>query len=135
MKKRLLAVTLSLHAAAALAADKDPLEYSLRQYGLVLALALLGGLVSFYAKVRAGHVSAWNLAHLIGELATSAFAGLLCFWMAEVAGLPQLVTACLVGIAGHMGARAIAVFEQWAQRRWGLPDSSAATPSNPGGNP
>lgn len=120
MKKRIFALLIALHLAPALAADKDPLDYSLKQYGMVLALALLGGMVSFYAKVRAGHVSAFNVMHLVGELATSAFAGLLCFWMAEQAGLPQLVTACLVGVAGHMGARAIAVFEQWAQRRWGI---------------
>lgn len=122
MKKRIFALLIALHLVPALAADKDPLDYSLKQYGLVLCLALLGGMVSFYAKVRAGLVSGLNVMHLVGELATSAFAGLLCFWMAEQAGLPQLVTACLVGVAGHMGARAIAVFEQWAQRRFSPPD-------------
>lgn len=117
---RRLAVLASivLASAGAAAADKDPLEYPLKQYGLVLAMALLGGIVSFYGKVRAGQVAAWNLMHLVGELATSAFAGLMCFWMAEAAGLSSLVTACLVGIAGHMGARAIDIFEKWAADKW-----------------
>ncbi len=121
MQKRFLALLLALSVAdVALAADKDPLAYPIRQYVLVLSIALLGGLVSFAAKVKAGSVSAFNVMHLVGELTTSAFAGLMCFWLAEAAGLPQLVTVCLVGVSGHMGARAIAIFEQWAQRRLGV---------------
>lgn len=126
MQHLLIAAALYLQTAAALALDRDPMEYSLRQYGLVLALAILGGLVSFYAKVKAGHVAAWNLMHLIGELATSAFAGLISFWLAEAAGMPPLVTICVVGISGHMGARAITAFERWAARRWG--DALAEVP-------
>jgi hypothetical protein len=118
MRRRVISLLLALQAAAALAADKDPLDYPLRQYAALLGVALLGGLVSFYAKVKAGHIERWNVMHLIGELTTSAFAGLLCFWLAESAGLPQLLTICLVGVAGHMGARAIALFEAWAQRRF-----------------
>lgn len=102
---------------AATATDKDPLAYPLAQYGIVLALAIFGGAVSWWAKVRAGQLGMWSLTHLIGELATSAFAGLLTFWASEAAGLPQLVTICLVGIAGHMGARAIGMFEAWASKR------------------
>jgi len=121
MRARLIAfvTALAMTLPASASADRDPLEYSLREYGLVLALALLGGVVSFYAKVRAGQVMAWNLMQLVGELATSAFAGLLTFWLAESAGAPKLVTICLVGIAGHMGARAISAFEAWAYARWG----------------
>lgn len=129
MQKRFIALVLALSVAdLALAADKDPLEYPIRQYGLVLAIALLGGLVSFVAKVKAGSASALNVMHLVGELTTSAFAGLLCFWLAEAAGMPQLVTVCLVGVSGHMGARAIAIFEQWAQRRLGVPPSPGEQP-------
>lgn len=119
MKKLLLAVLALLpFAARAQQTDRDPLDYPLQQYAFILAVALLGGLVSWYSKVRAGKLQAWNLMHLIGELATSAFAGLLAFWLCAWAGANPLVTAALVGIAGHMGARAIAVFEDWAQRRF-----------------
>lgn len=104
--------------AAARADAKDPLSYPLKQYGFVLGLALLGGLVSFYAKVRKGEAQALNVMQLVGELTTSAFAGLLCFWLCELAGAPALLGACLVGAAGHMGARAIATFEAFALQRW-----------------
>jgi len=126
VKKRLLLALLAMHAMNALAADRDPLEIPLREYGAMLAIAVLGGLVSWYAKVRAGQVHVFNVFHLIGELATSAFAGLLAFWFSESMGTPQLITICLVGVAGHMGARAIGVFEDWAAKRWGV-----QTPTHP----
>lgn len=134
MKRRLILIFLALAATQAWPADRDPLEIPLRQYAAVLGVAVFGGLVSFYAKVRAGHVLAFNVMHLIGELATSAFAGLLAFWIAEGLGTPQLITICLVGVAGHMGARAIGFFEQWAARRWAAPDAqprSAARDQEP----
>lgn len=110
---------------------KDPLDYPLKQYGFMLATALLGGLVSWWAKVRKGEVQAWHLNTLIGELCTSAFAGLLAFWLCEWAGTPALLTASFVGIAGHMGTRAIQSFEAFAEARWG----KALTPGKPGDQP
>ena len=116
-----LVIALTLHApAAALVVDKDPLDYPLRQYAFLLGVALLGGVVSFYAKVKNGSAHAWNLMHLIGELATSAFAGLLAFWVCAYADTPPLIMAALVGVAGHMGTRAIAMFEEWAAKRFGV---------------
>lgn len=97
---------------------KDPLSYPAKQYVFVLGVAMVGGLVSFYARVRKGEVLALNVTQLIGELATSAFAGLLCFWLCELANAPPLLAASLVGVAGHMGTRAIAAFEAFAMRRW-----------------
>ena len=112
-------------------APKDPLSYPLKQYGLMLGTAILGGLVSWYAKVRKGELAVYNVMHLIGELSTSAFAGLLAFWGCEAMGLTPLVTASLVGIAGHMGTRAITWAEQLAARKFGQPIASDSTGSNP----
>jgi hypothetical protein len=123
-----LTLGLLAHTPPAQAMDRDPLDFPLRQYAFLLGIALLGGLVSWYAKVRAGTVHAWSLMTLIGELATSAFAGLLAFWLCAYTGAPQLVTAALVGVAGHMGTRAISAFEQWAQTRFGGPITSNQDP-------
>lgn len=118
--KKLLALFIGVSISlSALAEPKDPLSYPLKQYALMLGTALLGGLVSWAAKVKAGTVNAWNLMALIGELCTSAFAGLLCFWICESLSFPPLMTAALVGVAGHMGTRAINAFETMAQRKWG----------------
>lgn len=100
--------------------SKNPLDYSVKQYGFTLAVALLGGLVSWLAKVRKGDASPWNVMQLVGELCTSAFAGLLAFWLCEWSGAPPLLSAAMTGIAGHMGTRAIATFEEFAARRWGV---------------
>ena len=121
--RRLLAALVAatpFAADAAATVEKDPLNYSLGQYGAMLSIALLGGLVSWIGKVRRGDVGAWNIMQLVGELATSAFAGLLCFWICEAFGTPSLVTISLVGISGHMGTRAIVIFERWAARKYGL---------------
>lgn len=98
---------------------KNPLDYSLKQYGFVLGLAILGGFVTWYGKVRKGIVPGWSVSHLIGELATSAFAGLLCFWICEWASFPPLLTAACTGVAGHMGTRAIGMFESFMARKMG----------------
>jgi F0F1-type ATP synthase membrane subunit c/vacuolar-type H+-ATPase subunit K len=106
--------------ALAQAAAKDPLSYPLKHYAFILATALLGGFVSWYTKVRKGELRGWSMQHLVGELATSALAGLLAFWVCEAAGLAQLWTAALVGIAGHMGTRAIGLLESWAAKKLGV---------------
>lgn len=84
----------------------------------MLAVALLGGLVSWIAKVRKGDASPYNIMHLVGELATSAFAGLLAFWLCAYLNTPGPLMACLVGVSGHMGTRAIGMFEEWAAKRF-----------------
>jgi hypothetical protein len=117
--KRLLAAIVACLPFASRAADQDPLDYPVRQYGFMLGVALLGGLVSWIAKVRAGQASAYNVMQLVGELATSAFAGLIAFWICAWAGTPGPLTAALVGVSGHMGTRAIGLFETWAEKRFG----------------
>lgn len=125
---RLLAaplVVLALVAAPAHATDaavlaavaKTPWGYSLKEYGFVLAMALLGGVVEWYAKVKRGELNSRNLTALVGELTTSALAGLLAFFVCEWLGVNQLLAAAVVGISGHMGARALALGEAWLQRR------------------
>lgn len=117
-------------ASRAADATKDPLNYPLRQYGLMLGIALFGGLVSWFAKVRKGELAAWNVMQLVGELCTSAFSGLVAFWMCEYLSSPPVLTAALVGVAGHMGTRAIQLFESAAQKRW-APLTSDSTPKDP----
>lgn len=97
--------------------EKDPTTYGLITYLWVTGLAAWGGLVSFYRKVQSGEARAFNVVELIGEIATSAFSGLITFWLCEAAQIDALVTASLVGISGHMGSRALYQFERWAQVR------------------
>jgi len=98
--------------------EKSPETYSFITYGWVFALAILGGVVSFMRKIQQGHSRAFNLIEFIGEIVTSAFAGVLTFWMCEHASLSPLVTAAFVGISGHMGSRALFMFEEYLQAKF-----------------
>lgn len=98
-------------------APKDPLSYPLKTYGFMLAMAIFGGFVSWYAKVMRKEIPASSVFHLIGEITTSAFAGMLTFFACEYLNSPQLLTAAMVGVAGHMGAKVISMYENAAKAR------------------
>lgn len=104
--------------------EKDPTNYSLLTYLWVFVLSAWGGLVSFMRKRKTGTARPFNFVELVGELCTSAFAGVLTFWMCEAAGISGLVTAAMVGISGHMGSRAIFHLEQFAESRIGVKKES-----------
>ncbi|KQP40003.1 phage holin family protein [Pseudorhodoferax sp. Leaf274] len=88
---------------------KSPLSYSLQEYGVVLGISMMGGLVRFIMALRRGTML--SLSMLIGELATSAFVGFLTFWACEAMEMNPLLTACAVGMMGHIGAKTLA----WAE--------------------
>lgn len=98
---------------------KDISSYSLKQWGLFLGMALLGGLVNWWGQVRRGELPMMSVSALVGELCTSAFAGLLAFFICEWANFPQMLTAALTGICGHMGTRSLSMFEDWASKKFG----------------
>lgn len=113
--KTLLAVYLSLACATAFAQEgsKDPLNYPLKTYGLMLLMAIFGGFVSWYGKVVRHELPVASLFYLIGELATSAFAGMMMFFLCEWAGSPTLLTVAIVSMSGHMGAKLLG----WGEER------------------
>lgn len=98
--------------------DKDPTSYSLLTYAWVFILAMFGGVVNFMHKLKAGHTRVFNFVEFIGELVTSAFAGVITFWLCENAGISHLMTAAFVGVSGHMGSRAIFMLENWLKEKF-----------------
>ena len=109
---------------------KDPTTYSWITYAWVLLLAGLGGVVSFARKVHSGRSHPWSVAEFLGELATSAFSGLITFYLCEATRIEPLWTAALVGISGHMGSRAIFQVEMILRNRFpnfGGPDTRTAS--------
>lgn len=98
--------------------EKDPTTYSLITYAWVLLLASWGGVVGYIRKVNSGAVARYSVTEFVGEVVTSAFAGMITFWLCEASGISQLMTAALVGVSGHMGSRAIYQIECWARDRF-----------------
>jgi hypothetical protein len=120
------AVFLALVVSSARAMDsKDPLDYPLRFWLFPLLMALLGGFVSWYDRVKKGELQATNLFALMGEFAVSALAGLCAFLICDWLDVPIGVTGAVAGLAGHAGARALRLIEVIAQRiiekRLGIP--------------
>jgi predicted CDP-diglyceride synthetase/phosphatidate cytidylyltransferase len=103
---------------------KDPSSYTWLTYLWVSLWAMLGGAVNFYAKIKTGQARPFNLVEGIGELATSSFVGILTFWLCEWGRVDPLLSACFIGISGHMGSRVMFTAERHMQsyflRRAGL---------------
>jgi len=103
-------------AAQAQVVMKTPLSYSLTEYGVVLATALLGGLANWYTKAKNDPSGSYSAAALIGELCVSAFAGVIAFWLCEYFEMQPLLTAAAVGMAGHAGARGLDWLERYLRK-------------------
>ncbi|WP_296592638.1 phage holin family protein [Methylophaga sp.] len=99
--------------------DKDPTTYSMLTYLWVLGISMLGGFVSYARKRRMNLIPRFSITELIGEVFTSAFAGLVTFFLCESANLDPMLSAALIAISGHMGSRAIFLAEDWLQAKYG----------------
>ena len=97
--------------------EKDPSTYSAITYLWVSGLAAWGGLVSWFRKRREGQTRPFNIVELVGELATSALAGVVTFWLCESAGMSGLLSAALIAISGHMGSRLLFALEKAVEAR------------------
>lgn len=87
----------------------------------VVGLSLLGGLTSFLRKVKDGHARAWNFTELVGELTASGLTGIITYNLCAWRGLDQQLTAGLVGIAAHMGSRALFKLEAIFDKNFPVP--------------
>lgn len=84
---------------------------------LMAGVAMVGGAVSFYHKMKTGKTRAFNITEFVGELVTSGVAGVLAGWVLVGLEANQYLVYAGVGIAGHMGSRIIFIAEQWLEER------------------
>jgi hypothetical protein len=98
--------------------EKDLHTFGVLTYAWVIALSSWGGAVSYWRKVTSQQIDKFQITVLMGELMTSGFAGVLTFWLAHAAGFNELIIAALVGISGHMGARAVTYLEHVLQAKF-----------------
>ena len=117
-----LAIMLILLCAAtwSLAASSVPPPISwegLKELSPVILIALLGGLVAFVGKVRAGEARPFNIVEFIGEMFVSAVSGVLFYWICRGFDINPWITAAIIGISGHAGSRGMFMLEKWGERK------------------
>jgi len=99
--------------------DPDNVSWLLQLVPMIFAvlLAALGGAIQYLNKIdRNG--TAFSFVKLLIEIATSGFVGIVSFELCDAAGFSWQITAALVAISGHMGARAIVLIETQVIRRF-----------------
>lgn len=85
-------------------------------YVWVFGVSLLGGIASFYRKMKDGHARPFNVNELAGECFISGFVGIVTFFACKWAEINEYGSAALIGITSHMGARGIFLVEQFVGR-------------------
>lgn len=90
-------------------------------WALLIGLSLLGGWASFIRKMKEGHVRAWNFTEFVGELVISGFTGIIVANLCDYIGASAPLKYALVGIAAHMGSRALFKLESVLNAKFNLP--------------
>jgi hypothetical protein len=91
-----------------------------KQYIGFVLISLLGGTVSYIGRVKRGIVQRFSIAELLGEWLISGFVALLTAHLCVEMGLSFNYTVFLCGITGHMGGRAIFIFEAYVLHKFKL---------------
>lgn len=100
--------------------ERDPTAWSLATWVLALSMAVIGGLVNWWTRVKQGHARAVNIVELIGEIVTSGFVGVAVFMLLDAMEQPMGICAAASGVGGHMATRLLFVIERnlesWLRR-------------------
>lgn len=91
--------------------DKDPTAWAHTTWLLAIGMAVGGGIINWYSKVKRGHTRLFNFAELIGEILTSGIVGVGTFMALAALDQPMGICAAAAGIGGHMGTRLLFILE------------------------
>lgn len=81
-----------------------------------VVLAIWGGTVNYLSRLKQGKNEVFSFAELIGEWTVSGFAGILTAYICVEMQMSWHMTAFLAGVSGHLGGRAIFMFESYAKK-------------------
>ncbi len=97
--------------------EKDPANWALGTWVLALSMAVGGGLINWYARIKRGHARAFNFVELIGEIFTSGLVGLGVFMFLSSWDQPAGACAAAAGVSGHMATRLLFAIERAIERQ------------------
>ena len=97
--------------------DKDPANWAAATWVLALSMAVGGGVINWYARIKSGPVRASNFIELIGEIFTSGFVGLGVFMLLDSWNQPAGLCAAAAGVSGHMATRLLFAVERAIERQ------------------
>jgi len=111
--------------------EKDPenVSWLVQTIPFIFAISLscLGGVVNYLNRIDKAGV-AFSIVRFFVEIITSGFVGIISFMLCDAAGFGWSYTAAIVAISGHMGTRALFIFETMAVqpllRRYGYVENS-----------
>lgn len=132
MKKRFIAMIFASYigGASAQTPHRSLLDYPLRDLLFICVMITLGGVASWYTKVRRGELAATNVFALFGEAAVSALAGTLAGLLTDALNAPFSIVVAAAGLGGHAGARALTAIEaaarKAAEKRLGISPTAPA---------
>lgn len=87
-------------------------------------MAIWGGTAAYIAKLKKSR-SKFSFTELVGEWTISGFIGVVVgISCLRLAGWDAWVATCAAGMVGHMGTRAIGLFENWWARKLDIPTDS-----------
>ena len=78
----------------------------------VLFLSIWAGTAHTIRRIRRREIPYFSIREWIGDIVISSFIGMLTFHFCRYAGIDDMLMACCVGIASHMGTRAVSLFEK-----------------------
>lgn len=94
---------------------KDPFGFPVMHYIWVLGLACLGGLVKHMNTAKEV-----KFTKLFVDLVSSAFTGVMTFWLCESTNIHGPLSAILISVGGLMGNRAWSEFESIWRAKFGV---------------
>ena len=97
--------------------DKDPANWAFATWVLALSMAVGGGVINWYARIKRGHSRAFNFVELIGEIFTSGFVGLGVFMILSSWDQTAGLCAAAAGVSGHMAPRLLFAVERAIERQ------------------
>lgn len=99
--------------------EKDPATYSMMTYAWVCGLSAWGAITSVIRRATSEMSWKKKLQFIAAEVTISTFAGMVTFFLCEAAAIDKMLSAAMIAVSGHMGARAIILTEKMVVKFFG----------------